>query len=105
MRPVVEIDAVIQFTDLSDALWLAIEQLGPFGMDNRSPIFAVRNAKLSSPPQLWKDKHLKVVGEKGNPHRHDEGLEYGRARGRDRARWVRWILLLRSNEDGKAGGN
>ncbi len=65
MRPVVEIDVVLQLPELSDALWLAVEQLGPFGMDNRRPLFAVRGAQLASPPQVWKDKHLKVVVKQG----------------------------------------
>jgi len=65
MRPVVEIDAVVQLPDLSDALWLALEQMGPFGMDNRTPLFAVLGVKLAGPPQMWKDKHLKVVVKQG----------------------------------------
>src|SRR5262249_34264946 len=39
MRPVVKIDAVVQLKDLNDALWLALEQIGPFGTDNRCPLF------------------------------------------------------------------
>jgi len=65
MRPVVGIDAVVQLPDLSDALWLALEQLGPFGMDNRRPVFAVLGAQLAGQPQVWKDKHLKVVVKQG----------------------------------------
>lgn len=65
LQPVVEIDAILQFSDLSDNLWLALEQLGPFGMDNRCPVFAVRGVKLASPPMVWKDKHLKVAVKQG----------------------------------------
>ena len=65
MRPVVRIDAVLQLPQLSDALWLALEQLGPFGMDNRSPLFAVLGAQLAGPPQIWKDKHLKIAVKQG----------------------------------------
>ncbi len=65
MRPVVKIDAVLRFADLNDALWLALEQLGPFGMDNRCPLFAVLGAQLAGPPQIWKDKHLKVAVKQG----------------------------------------
>jgi single-stranded-DNA-specific exonuclease len=65
MRPTVKIDAVIQLSELSDALWLALEQIGPFGMDNRSPIFAVQGAQLAGPPQPWKDKHLKLAIKQG----------------------------------------
>lgn len=65
LRPVVEIDAVLQMTELSDALWVALEQLGPFGMDNRCPLFAVRGVQLAGPPQIWKEKHLKVAVKQG----------------------------------------
>jgi single-stranded-DNA-specific exonuclease len=65
LRPVVAIDAAIRLTDLSDALWLALEQLAPFGMDNRSPVFAVQGAVLAGQPQVWKDKHLKLAVKQG----------------------------------------
>ena len=65
MRPVVGIDAVLQLTDLSDALWLALEQIGPFGMDNPRPLFAVLGARLAGPPQVWKEKHLKMAVKQG----------------------------------------
>ncbi len=65
LRPVVKIDAILQLPELTDALWLALEQMGPFGMDNRTPLFAVLGVKLASPPQVWKEKHLKVVVKQG----------------------------------------
>jgi single-stranded-DNA-specific exonuclease len=61
----VKIDAVLRLADLNDALWLALGQLGPFGMDNRCPLFAVLGAQLAGPPQIWKDKHLKVAVKQG----------------------------------------
>jgi single-stranded-DNA-specific exonuclease len=61
----VEIDTVLQLTELSDVLWVALEQLGPFGMDNRCPLFAVRGVQLAGPPRIWKDKHLKVAVKQG----------------------------------------
>jgi len=65
MRPIVEIDTVVQLTELSDALWLALEQIGPFGMDNRCPLFAARGVRLAGPPQIWKEKHLKLAVKQG----------------------------------------
>jgi single-stranded-DNA-specific exonuclease len=65
MLPVVEIDAVVQLAELSDRLWLALEQIGPFGMDNECPLFAVYGVQLAGPPQVWKDKHLKVAVKQG----------------------------------------
>ena len=57
----VEIDAVVDFTELDDRLWAALEKLAPFGMKNRRPLFAIRNAELNGPPQVWKEKHLRLA--------------------------------------------
>jgi single-stranded-DNA-specific exonuclease len=61
MRPVIKVDAVLDLTDVNEDLWSALEQLAPFGMDNARPIFALRAARLAGPPQLWKEKHLKIA--------------------------------------------
>jgi single-stranded-DNA-specific exonuclease len=65
MRPVVKIDAVLDLTDVDERLWLALEQIAPFGMDNPRPIFGLRGARLSGPAQLWKEKHLKMAVKQG----------------------------------------
>ena len=65
LRPVVGIDAAIRLTDLGDALWFALEQMAPFGMDNRAPVFAVQGAVLAGAPMVWKDKHLKLAVKQG----------------------------------------
>jgi len=61
LRPVMEIDAVVDFAEIGDPLWQALEQIAPFGMDNERPIFAVRGATLAGPPQGWKENHLRVA--------------------------------------------
>jgi single-stranded-DNA-specific exonuclease len=65
LRPVVVVDAAIRLTDLGDALWFALGQMAPFGMDNRAPIFAVQGAVLAGTPMVWKDKHLKLAVKQG----------------------------------------
>jgi single-stranded-DNA-specific exonuclease len=66
LRHVVEVDSVIDFSEINDALWSALERLAPFGMDNRRPLFASRNVQLAGPPQVWKEKHLKLAARQGN---------------------------------------
>ncbi len=61
LRPVVEIDAVVELPEVNDALWQALERIAPFGMGNRRPLFAVRGAQLAGPPQVWKEKHLRLA--------------------------------------------
>jgi single-stranded-DNA-specific exonuclease len=65
MQPTVEIDAVIEFGEVNDALWRALEQIAPFGMSNRQPLFAARNVQLAGPPQVWKEKHLRLAAMQG----------------------------------------
>ena len=65
MRPVVEIDAVVELPEINDALWRALEQIAPFGMGNRRPLFAARGVQLAGPPQVWKEKHLRMAARQG----------------------------------------
>jgi len=65
MQPTVEIDAVIEFGEVNDALWSALEQIAPFGMGNRQPLFGTRGVQLAGPPQVWKEKHLKLAARQG----------------------------------------
>jgi single-stranded-DNA-specific exonuclease len=66
LQATIEVDAVIEFPEINDALWCALEQLAPFGMGNRRPLFAARNVQLNGPPQVWKEKHLKLAARQGN---------------------------------------
>jgi single-stranded-DNA-specific exonuclease len=65
MRQTVEVDAVVELPEINDALWRALEQIAPFGMGNRRPLFGVRGAQLAGPPQIWKEKHVKLAARQG----------------------------------------
>jgi single-stranded-DNA-specific exonuclease len=65
MRPTVEIDAVIEFGEINDSLWRALERIAPFGMGNRRPLFGARNVQLAGPPQIWKEKHIRLAARQG----------------------------------------
>ena len=65
MRPVVKVDAEIGFRDVTEDLWEALDRIAPFGMENPRPVFATRGVQLAGPPQLWKDKHLKIAARHG----------------------------------------
>ena len=43
----------------------ALERIAPFGMGNRRPLFAARGVQLAGPPQVWKEKHLKIAVRQG----------------------------------------
>jgi single-stranded-DNA-specific exonuclease len=65
LRPTVEIDAVVEFGEINDTLWRALEQIAPFGMGNPQPLFGARGVQLAGPPQVWKEKHLKLAAKQG----------------------------------------
>ena len=65
LQPTVEIDAVIEFGEIDDTLWRALERIAPFGMGNRRPLFAARNVQLAGPPQVWKEKHIRIAARQG----------------------------------------
>lgn len=65
MQPTVEVDAVLEFGEINDALWQALERIAPFGMGNRRPLFGARGVQLAGPPQIWKEKHLKLAARQG----------------------------------------
>jgi single-stranded DNA-specific DHH superfamily exonuclease len=56
---------VVDLNQVDDALWIALEQIAPFGMDNCKPLFAVRGAALAGPPQVWKEKHIRIAVRQG----------------------------------------
>lgn len=65
MRPVVKVDAMLDLSDINEDLWTALQKIAPFGMDNPRPVFGLRGARLAGPPQLWKEKHLKLAVRQG----------------------------------------
>lgn len=65
MCETVEIDALVDLPSIGDELWQAIERIGPFGMGNAKPVFAARNIGFAGPPQVWKEKHLRIAAGQG----------------------------------------
>ena len=65
MRPTVTVDAMVELNEIDDALWCALERIAPFGMGNRRPLFAVCGVDLAGPPQVWKEKHIRLAARQG----------------------------------------
>lgn len=59
-EPIVEIDAELELPGINRELLRLLEQLEPFGVGNREPIFVLRGAQLKQPPQLIKERHFKL---------------------------------------------
>ena len=64
--PVLEVDVELDLEQVTPALYQAVQQLQPFGMDNPEPRFAARMVKVLQPPKVLKEKHAKLrVGQPG----------------------------------------
>ena len=58
--PALELDAQLRLEQITPQLFQAVQQLEPFGVGNREPIFAASNVRLMAPPQIMKDKHVRL---------------------------------------------
>jgi single-stranded-DNA-specific exonuclease len=59
-EPSLELDAEIPLDAVTPELFQALERLEPFGQGNPEPVFAAHGVRLMAPPQLLKDKHVKL---------------------------------------------
>ncbi len=59
-EPVLNLDAELALDQVTPQLHDALRQLAPFGMENPEPVFAARNLRLTLPPRILKEKHLKL---------------------------------------------
>jgi single-stranded-DNA-specific exonuclease len=58
--PILNIDGEIAFDEITPDLMCYLRRLEPFGMDNREPVFTIRNLRLAQPPKILKEKHIKL---------------------------------------------
>jgi single-stranded-DNA-specific exonuclease len=59
-EPTVNIDAEIELGNITPELFNALSLLQPFGSGNYEPVFAARNVRLTAPPQIMKEKHVRL---------------------------------------------
>ena len=60
LEPNLEVDAELRFEDLTPELFQVLARLEPFGVGNREPVFVAHNIRLTVPPRILKDKHVKL---------------------------------------------
>ena len=58
--PTLRYDGDITLSDVSDALYAAVVKLEPFGMGNPEPVFAAAGVKVTVPPKVLKEKHIRL---------------------------------------------
>ena len=59
-RPQVEIDAPIEFSEITDGAVAEVLRMAPFGSGNPAPLFAAFRAEVADAPVVWKQRHVRV---------------------------------------------
>ncbi|MGB8581878.1 MAG: single-stranded-DNA-specific exonuclease RecJ [Candidatus Sulfotelmatobacter sp.] len=69
--PVLDLEAELDLTEVTPALFQMLSLLEPYGTGNHEPAFVARNVRLVAPPKILKDKHVKLKmksnGNSGSP--------------------------------------
>jgi single-stranded-DNA-specific exonuclease len=58
--PVLDIEAELDLSEVTPALFQMLSLLEPYGTGNHEPAFSARNVRLIAPPKILKDKHIKL---------------------------------------------
>ncbi|HEX8814906.1 MAG TPA: single-stranded-DNA-specific exonuclease RecJ [Terriglobales bacterium] len=66
-EPVLDFDAELSLDEVTPELFQILRKMEPFGVGNPEPVFVARNARLIAPPQIIKDKHVRLKVRAGEP--------------------------------------
>ncbi len=58
--PVLDVEAELDLTEITPALFQMLSLLEPYGAGNHEPVFTAHNVRLIAPPKILKDKHIKL---------------------------------------------
>jgi single-stranded-DNA-specific exonuclease len=58
--PQLDIDLVIELSDITQKFYNIVKQMSPFGPHNMQPVFMTKNVRLANRPFVMKEKHLKL---------------------------------------------
>jgi len=75
--PIVDLDGELDLTEVTPALFHALQMLEPYGMGNPEPVFAARAVQLAAPPRILKDKHVKLKVRAGRVGAGDSPAQTG----------------------------
>jgi single-stranded-DNA-specific exonuclease len=59
-EPALDVDAELNLDQVTPELFHALSLLEPYGVGNPEPIFSARAVRLTAPPRILKDKHIKL---------------------------------------------
>jgi single-stranded-DNA-specific exonuclease len=79
LTPLVNIDMVLDFSEINDKLFRIVKQMGPFGPHNMQPVFQTDEVYLASDPIIMKEKHLKLNVRQGRTGHTLTAIGFGMA--------------------------
>ena len=59
-EPVLEYDAGLPLDQVTPEFFHLVQRLQPFGVGNPEPVFAAAGVRMMAPPQIMKEKHVKL---------------------------------------------
>jgi single-stranded-DNA-specific exonuclease len=71
-EPVLDVDAALSLDEVTPELFQALQMLEPYGVGNPEPIFSARAVRLTAPPRIMKEKHIKLKLRAVDPPPADE---------------------------------
>jgi single-stranded-DNA-specific exonuclease len=71
-EPVLDVDAALHLDEVTPELFQALRLLEPYGVGNLEPIFSARAVRLTAPPRIMKEKHIKLKLRGADPPPADE---------------------------------
>jgi len=72
-EPILNVDAELPLEQITPQLFEALCKLEPFGAGNQEPVFCSSGARLSSPPKILKDKHVRLKFTSGTSSGTNQG--------------------------------
>lgn len=67
LTPVIELDLVMTFDQLTPKFISILKQMAPFGPENQRPVFEARNVRVMNSLSSFKDRHVRfLANQKGN---------------------------------------
>jgi single-stranded-DNA-specific exonuclease len=70
--PVLDVEAELDLDEITPGLFQALQLLEPYGAGNHEAAFAARGVRLTAPPKILKDKHIKLKLKAGEDNRGHE---------------------------------
>jgi len=73
--PVLDLDAELWLGEINPELFRALKLLEPYGVGNPEPVFGAHGVRLTAPPRILKDKHVKFKLQAGERRAAGESEE------------------------------